>query len=119
MGTCKIPALGINRSIGPSFFSVSLTSVGDKKINVIKEVRAVTGLGLKEAKELVDSAPKAIKEGLEKEEAEVFQQMENMNREHHRLEGIVGRARLKLRFINMMVGQQMTHHSRQTDVYHV
>ena len=53
-------------------FSVSLTSVGDKKINVIKEVRAVTGLGLKEAKEVVESAPKAIKEGVSKDEAEAL-----------------------------------------------
>ena len=51
-------------------FDVILTAVGDKKINVIKEVRAVTNLGLKEAKDLVESAPKPIKEGLKKEEAE-------------------------------------------------
>ncbi len=51
-------------------FDVILTSIGDKKIQVIKEVRAITGLGLKEAKEVVESAPKAIKEGIEKEEAE-------------------------------------------------
>ena len=51
-------------------FDVVLASFGDKKINVIKEVRAVTGLGLKEAKDLVESAPKAIKEGVPKEEAE-------------------------------------------------
>jgi large subunit ribosomal protein L7/L12 len=51
-------------------FDVILTSVGDKKIQVIKEVRAITGLGLKEAKEVVESAPKAIKEGIEKDEAE-------------------------------------------------
>ncbi len=50
--------------------SVVLTSAGSSKINVLKEVRAITGLGLKEAKELVDNAPKAIKEGLAKEEAE-------------------------------------------------
>ena len=49
---------------------VILTAPGDKKIQVIKAVRAATGLGLKEAKALVDSAPKAIKEGLEREEAE-------------------------------------------------
>jgi large subunit ribosomal protein L7/L12 len=48
---------------------VVLTAAGDKKIQVIKVVRAATGLGLKEAKELVDSAPKAIKEGIEKDEA--------------------------------------------------
>lgn len=51
-------------------FDVVLIAVGDKKINVIKEVRAVTNLGLKEAKDLVESAPKPIKEGLKKEEAE-------------------------------------------------
>lgn len=51
-------------------FNVVLKVVGDQKIKVIKEVRAATGLGLKEAKELVDSAPKPVKEGLDKEEAE-------------------------------------------------
>ncbi len=50
-------------------FDVILLSSGDKKIQVIKEVRAITALGLKEAKELVESAPKAIKEGIPKEEA--------------------------------------------------
>ena len=51
-------------------FDVILESFGQKKIQVIKEVRAITSLGLKEAKELVDSAPKAVKEGVSKEEAE-------------------------------------------------
>ena len=51
-------------------FSVVLTDAGTKKINVIKEVRAITGLGLKEAKEMVESAPKPVKEGVEKAEAE-------------------------------------------------
>ncbi len=51
-------------------FDVILTSFGEKKINVIKEVRAITGLGLKEAKDLVDGAPKAVKEGAPKDEAE-------------------------------------------------
>ncbi|MAE28884.1 MAG: 50S ribosomal protein L7/L12 [Planctomycetota bacterium] len=51
-------------------FDVILESPGDKKIQVIKEVRAITGLGLKEAKGLVDDAPKAVKEGCSKEEAE-------------------------------------------------
>ena len=51
-------------------FDVVLTSAGDKKINVIKEVRAITGLGLKEAKDLVESAPKAVKEAAPKAEAE-------------------------------------------------
>ena len=50
-------------------FDVILAVIGEKKINVIKEVRAITGLGLKEAKDLVESAPKAIKEGVSKEEA--------------------------------------------------
>ena len=53
-----------------SEFSVFLTSFGDKKINVIKEVRALTGLGLKEAKDLVEAAPKEIKSGVPKKEAE-------------------------------------------------
>lgn len=51
-------------------FDVVLASAGDKKINVIKEVRAITGLGLKEAKDLVEAAPKAVKEGAAKAEAE-------------------------------------------------
>ncbi|MCW8917140.1 MAG: 50S ribosomal protein L7/L12 [Magnetovibrio sp.] len=51
-------------------FDVVLTAAGDKKINVIKEVRAITGLGLKEAKELVEGAPKSVKEGASKDEAE-------------------------------------------------
>ena len=50
-------------------FDVILATVGDKKINVIKEVRAITGLGLKEAKDLVEAAPKPIKEGVSKEAA--------------------------------------------------
>ncbi len=51
-------------------FDVILETFGDKKINVIKEVRAITGLGLKEAKALVEEAPKAVKEGIAKEEAD-------------------------------------------------
>src|SRR5579859_3485886 len=50
-------------------FTVILASAGDKKINVIKEVRAITGLGLKEAKDLVEGAPKPVKEGVNKDEA--------------------------------------------------
>src|SRR5215475_5441989 len=50
-------------------FDVILTAFGDKKVNVIKEVRAITSLGLKEAKDLVEAAPKPIKEGVNKEEA--------------------------------------------------
>lgn len=53
-------------------FSVILAGVGEKKIQVIKEVRAITGLGLKEAKDLVDGAPKPVKEGLSKAEAEAI-----------------------------------------------
>jgi large subunit ribosomal protein L7/L12 len=51
-------------------FDVVLASFGEKKINVIKEVRAITGLGLKEAKDLVEAAPKAVKEGVNKAEAD-------------------------------------------------
>ncbi|MFT9062400.1 MAG: 50S ribosomal protein L7/L12 [Acetobacter persici] len=51
-------------------FDVVLTKAGDKKINVIKEIRAITGLGLKEAKDLVEGAPKTVKEGASKDEAE-------------------------------------------------
>jgi large subunit ribosomal protein L7/L12 len=51
-------------------FNVELTAAGDKKIEVIKEVRAITGLGLKEAKDLVEAAPKMVKEGASKDEAE-------------------------------------------------
>jgi large subunit ribosomal protein L7/L12 len=53
-------------------FTVVLAAVGDKKIEVIKEVRAITGLGLKEAKDLVEGAPKAVKEGVSKEDAAKF-----------------------------------------------
>ena len=53
-------------------FSVILAAAGDKKINVIKEVRAITGLGLKEAKDLVEAAPKPVKEGVNKDEAAKF-----------------------------------------------
>ena len=53
-------------------FSVLLSSFGDKKVNVIKAVRQITGLGLKEAKELVDGAPSPLKEGVSKEDAENF-----------------------------------------------
>jgi large subunit ribosomal protein L7/L12 len=56
-----------------SEFDVVLASAGDKKVNVIKAVRAITGLGLKEAKALVDDAPSAIKEGVSKDEADDFQ----------------------------------------------
>ena len=55
-------------------FTVMLTGAGDKKIEVIKEVRAITGLGLKEAKDLVEGAPKAVKEGVNKADAQKFKE---------------------------------------------
>ena len=55
-------------------FNVVLVAVGDKKIQVIKEVRAITGLGLKDAKDLVEGAPKPVKEGVKKEEADEIKQ---------------------------------------------
>ncbi len=61
---------GAEAAVEKDEFDVVLLSAGDKKIQVIKEVRAITSLGLKEAKELVESAPKAIKEGIAKDEAE-------------------------------------------------
>ena len=54
-------------------FDVMLTAIGDKKVNVIKAVRAITGLGLKEAKAIVDGAPCAVKEGVSKDDAEAAQ----------------------------------------------
>ena len=58
-------------------FTVMLAAAGDKKIEVIKEVRAITGLGLKEAKDLVEAAPKAVKEGVSKDEgAKIKEQLE-------------------------------------------
>ena len=56
--------------VGGGIVNIELTAAGDKKIDVIKEVRAITELGLKEAKDLVESAPKSLKEGVKKEEAE-------------------------------------------------
>jgi large subunit ribosomal protein L7/L12 len=64
------PAAGEDAAEEQTEFDVVLASYGEKKINVIKEVRAMTGLGLKEAKDLVESAPKAIKEAVTKDEAE-------------------------------------------------
>lgn len=63
-------AAGAGAAEEKTSFNVILKSVGDQKINVIKAVKEITGLGLKEAKDLVDGAPKAVKEGLKKEEAE-------------------------------------------------
>jgi large subunit ribosomal protein L7/L12 len=56
-------------------FALHLTAAGDKKINVIKEVRTITGLGLKEAKDLVEGAPKLVKEGLSKDDANKFAEL--------------------------------------------
>jgi len=56
-------------------FTLVLSAAGEKKINVIKEVRTITGLGLKEAKDLVEGAPKTVKEGLSKEDANKFSEM--------------------------------------------
>ncbi len=64
------PAAAVEAVVEKDEFDVILASFGEKKINVIKEVRALTGLGLKEAKDLVEAAPKAVKEGVGKEEAE-------------------------------------------------
>ena len=64
------PAAGAAAEDAPTEVNVVLSSAGANKIAVLKEVRAITGLGLKEAKDLVDAAPKAIKEGVKKEEAE-------------------------------------------------
>ncbi|MDD5557544.1 MAG: 50S ribosomal protein L7/L12 [bacterium] len=64
------PGAGGEAAEEKTSFNVVLTSAGDKKIQVIKEVRAITSLGLKEAKDLVEGAPKAVKEGVTKEEAE-------------------------------------------------
>jgi large subunit ribosomal protein L7/L12 len=71
MAVAAAPAAGAApAAVEKDEFSVVLTAAGDKKIQVIKVVRELTGLGLKEAKDLVDSAPKAVKEGLNKAEAE-------------------------------------------------
>ncbi len=65
-GAAAAPAAAVEEQ---TEFTVILASVGDKKINVIKEIRAITGLGLKEAKDLVEAAPKPVKEGVNKDEA--------------------------------------------------
>jgi large subunit ribosomal protein L7/L12 len=71
-GAGAAPGDGDGAGEEQSTFDVVLTGAGDKKIQVIKVVRAVTGLGLKEAKDLVDSAPKPVKEGVENEEADAI-----------------------------------------------
>ena len=76
-GMMMMPAGGAGSAAAPAAekteFTVELTAAGDKKIQVIKVVRELTGLGLKEAKELVDGAPKVVKEGLSKADAEGMQ----------------------------------------------
>ena len=67
------PAAAADTAKEQSEFTVMLTTVGESKVGVIKAVRAITGLGLKEAKDLVDGAPKAVKEGVSKEDAEAMQ----------------------------------------------
>ncbi len=67
------PAASAEKAEEKSEFSVMLSAVGASKVNVIKVVRTVTGLGLKEAKDLVDGAPKVVKEGVSKEDAETIQ----------------------------------------------
>ena len=69
-----VGAGGAGESEEKSEFKIFLAAIGDKKINVIKEVRAFTGLGLKEAKDLVESAPKELKIGVAKKEAEEIKQ---------------------------------------------
>jgi len=66
------PAAGAAAAEEQTEFTVVLTKAGDKKIEVIKEVRAITGLGLKEAKDLVEGAPKTVKEGASKSDADKF-----------------------------------------------
>ena len=67
------PAASAEAAKEQAEFTVMLTAVGESKVGVIKAVRAITGLGLKEAKDLVDGAPKAVKEGVSKEDAEAMQ----------------------------------------------
>jgi len=68
------PGAGAGAGEEKTEFDVVLAATGDKKIQVIKEVRAITGLGLKDAKDLVEGAPKPIKEGIKKEEADEIKQ---------------------------------------------
>lgn len=70
VAVAAVAAAGAEEVEEKTEFDVILADFGEKKINVIKEVRAITGLGLKEAKDLVEGAPKAIKEGVPKDEAE-------------------------------------------------
>ncbi|GGI03523.1 50S ribosomal protein L7/L12 [Mammaliicoccus vitulinus] len=67
-------AAGADAAAEQTEFNVELTSAGDSKIKVVKAVKEITGLGLKEAKEIVDNAPKVVKEGLSKEDAEALKE---------------------------------------------
>ena len=69
------PAAGAAPAAEKTEFTLHLANAGDKKINVIKEVRAITGLGLKEAKDLVEGAPKVVKEGLSKDDVAKFKKL--------------------------------------------
>jgi large subunit ribosomal protein L7/L12 len=69
------PGAGAKPAEEKTEFTLVLSAAGEKKINVIKEVRTITGLGLKEAKDLVEGAPKTVKEGLSKEDANKFAEM--------------------------------------------
>ena len=71
-GVAAAPGAGGAAAEEQTEFTITLTEIGDKKINVIKAVREVTSLGLKEAKDLVEAAPKAVKEGVPKDEAEAI-----------------------------------------------
>ena len=71
--TVAAPAASAEKEKEQTEFSVMLSAIGESKVGVIKAVRAITGLGLKEAKDLVDSAPKVVKEGISKEDAEAMQ----------------------------------------------
>ena len=79
VAAAAVPAGGGGAAAAPveeqTEFTVILAKVGDKKINVIKEIRTITGLGLKEAKDLVEGAPKTVKEGVNKEEAAKLRKM--------------------------------------------
>ena len=69
MAAAAAPAAGAAPAAEKTEFAIHLANAGDKKINVIKEVRAITGLGLKEAKDLVEGAPKTVKDGVSKDDA--------------------------------------------------
>ena len=80
------PAVAAEVAEEPTEFNVVLTEIGPTKVQVIKEVRSATGLGLKEAKDLVDGAPKTVKEGLSKDEAEELK---------GKIEAVGGKAEIK------------------------